>query len=90
MLTHALMRLELETCNFKSSSGPRIDNSQSGCFKWAGISRCDREIAFRSRSGNVSISLANHLSGCATAGHQISVKLGGSDVKGKRPVSCFC
>lgn len=68
-----LMRIEPVTCNSKGLGGPGIDNSQSGYFKWACISRCDREMVFCSRSSNVSIGLPDRLSGCSGAGHQVRV-----------------
>lgn len=79
----ALKRLEPANCNFEVLGGPGIDNYQSCCFKWACISRCDREMVFCSRSSNVSISLPDRLSRCSAAGHQVRVELGGTYIKGK-------
>ena len=77
------MRTEPGTRNNKGLGDPRIDNSQSSCLKWAYISRCDREMVFRCRSSNVSISLPDRLSGCSADGHQLGVDMRGPDVKGQ-------
>lgn len=57
-----LSRIEPSTYNSKGLGDPRIDNSHSGCLKWACISRCDREMVFCCRSSNASISLPDRLS----------------------------
>ena len=75
------MRGEPATLNFGSLAGPGIDNSQSGCFKLACVSRRDPETVLWSRSSNVSVSLPDRLSGRAAAGHQVRVEFGGYSIK---------
>ncbi len=66
----ARIKLRLLLIGFESSNHrqdglgePGIDHLQSRGFKGACIARCDHEVVLCGRSGDISISLANRLSG---------------------------